>query len=219
MGVVSRQGTAPIADGETSSGTEVEAEFNTLFTLVNGNIDNANVKAGANITGSKLASGSVTETQMSASTLTTASMATSAVPKFYVDVVASVGALTQSASVTDIPNVTAATLTPGSTDDFIFMDVCFDLQWAASPQTLSTLNIGWHVNGTDYAGILRTDCAADAGTTDETNRRESVCSTYAIQAPAASSMTIKPIYTTTTSAKVPTIGDLIFRCWILPGKA
>jgi hypothetical protein len=43
--------------GTAASATEVNADFDTLYTLVNGNIDNANVKGAAGIVASKIAPG------------------------------------------------------------------------------------------------------------------------------------------------------------------
>lgn len=53
MGIVSRPNT--FVDGTTAAASEVNADLDTLYTLVNGNIDNANIKDGAAIDPDKLA--------------------------------------------------------------------------------------------------------------------------------------------------------------------
>lgn len=62
MGLVTRA--YDFVNGTVADGDQVDTELNTLFTLVNGNIDNQNIKPAAGIDGSKLASGSVGTTQL-----------------------------------------------------------------------------------------------------------------------------------------------------------
>jgi len=54
-GTVSK--TYTFVDGTTASAAEVNTDFDTLYTLVNGNLDNDNVKASAGIVASKIAAG------------------------------------------------------------------------------------------------------------------------------------------------------------------
>lgn len=75
MGTITREGTAPIARGDTSSGTELEAEINKIHTLINGNIDNANVAADADISGTKLGNATLTAGRIADSTITGARFA------------------------------------------------------------------------------------------------------------------------------------------------
>jgi len=51
-------------DGETIDAADVNSPLNTIATAINGNLDNANIKTGAAIDGSKIASASLTATQM-----------------------------------------------------------------------------------------------------------------------------------------------------------
>ena len=51
-------------DGETIEAADVNTPLNTIATAINGNLDNANIKTAAAIDGSKIASASLTATQM-----------------------------------------------------------------------------------------------------------------------------------------------------------
>lgn len=51
-------------DGETIDAADVNSPLNTIATAINGNLDNANIKTAAAIDGSKIASASLTSTQM-----------------------------------------------------------------------------------------------------------------------------------------------------------
>lgn len=51
-------------NGTIADGDQVDTEFNTLYAVINGNLDDANIKVGAGIQGGKLAAGSVTGTQL-----------------------------------------------------------------------------------------------------------------------------------------------------------
>lgn len=206
MGTISRQAGAPIADGETSSGTEMEAEINTLFVVINGNIDNANVNATAAIAGTKLADNTVTNAKILADTILVAKMAAAAVPKHYVEIDAAPGTWTTGTSLADLTGMTGAVLTPGSTDDMILMDVAITFTSGAAGDVAT---IGWSVNGTDYD---------DQAVITVLNGRQTFVSNYAIAAPAASSMTIKPRHKRDTGTETWTINNTVFRCWILPGK-
>lgn len=62
MGLISP---TQVVDGTTADASDVNNPINTIANEFNGNIDNANIKTAAAIDGSKLASSSVTNTQMS----------------------------------------------------------------------------------------------------------------------------------------------------------
>jgi hypothetical protein len=51
-------------DGETIDAADVNSPFNTIATAINGNLDNANIKTGAAIDGSKIADNSIPNTKM-----------------------------------------------------------------------------------------------------------------------------------------------------------
>ncbi len=61
MGLISP---AQVSDGSTADASDVNSPINTIANEFNGNIDNANIKSAAAIDASKLASGSITDTQM-----------------------------------------------------------------------------------------------------------------------------------------------------------
>lgn len=52
------------ADGQTIDAADVNTPFNTIATAINGNLDDDNVKASAGINGSKIATSTITNTQM-----------------------------------------------------------------------------------------------------------------------------------------------------------
>ena len=218
MATVSRHGNAPFANGETLSGTELEADFNTIYTDYNGNIKNANIASNAEIGGTKLGNNTITSAKMLTDTIEIAKMAASAVPKFHVDTSIST-TWTTGTSLTDITNCTDATLTPGSTNDMIFMDICLTIS-EGSISSAGDLTLGWHINGTDFDNI-HTHYFDDAvALTGFAGRKHQIYSTYMILAPATTSMTIKPRHKRSTSSSgAISIDNGVFRCWILPGKA
>jgi len=205
MGLIVRHAGAPFATSETLASADLEADISVAFAEVNGLLDNANLKSGANVNGSKLLNSSVTAAKVAATTLTTAKMAASAVPKHYVDTL-SAESWTASTSLADVAGITAATLTPGSTNDMIFMDFTATVD----PSAVGNLIMGWHINGTDYDDI--TSMFIEAA-----NGEQIFTSSYAIAAPAATSMTIKPRHKISSTAAAD-LDTGIFRCWILPGK-
>jgi len=211
MATVSRHSNAPFVDDEVLTGTDLEADFNTLYVDYNGNITNANVAASANISGSKLANNSLVNGKMAASTLTVASMTAAAVPKHYVDIVTSGMFVKSQVSLIDWVGLTAAVLTPGSTDDMIFMDLSVSYDAAGNPVEATNVTLGWNVDGTDYDSVVVQEVVPG-------NNDSFLHSSYAIVAPAATSMTIKPRYRY-AGTKVVNHNRLVFRCFILPGKA
>ena len=78
MGLISREPTAPIADTETASGAEVEAEFNKLFNEFNGNLDADNFAAAAALGTTKLKDETIQGLKFKNASLTTAQMASAA---------------------------------------------------------------------------------------------------------------------------------------------
>lgn len=128
MGLIVRENTAPIANGEVADGDEVEAEFNKLFTVVNGNLDDDNISASADINGTKLLDNSVANAKLAADTITTAKMAAAAVPKAAYSTSTSTASLQTATTFGDLPSITMATVTAGSTDDIFLVDLSFDAQ-------------------------------------------------------------------------------------------
>jgi len=68
-----------LTDGTNAYGSQVKANDDSIVTQVNGNLDNANIKSGANIDASKLLAQSVTSTQLATSSVTTVKIAPDAV--------------------------------------------------------------------------------------------------------------------------------------------
>ena len=62
MGLVTRS--YDFVNGTIANGDEVDTDLNKLYTELNGNIDDANIKPSAAIAGSKIASGSITIAQL-----------------------------------------------------------------------------------------------------------------------------------------------------------
>lgn len=60
-GVKAGTGTTAFGSGTTALSAEVNTDFNTVYSLVNGNIDNANIKAAAGIESSKLSLSSIAQ--------------------------------------------------------------------------------------------------------------------------------------------------------------
>lgn len=189
MGLIVREGTAPIQDGETASGDEVEAEFNKIFNEINGNLSNVNISTTANIDGDKLANASIATAKIEDNAITTAKMAAAAVPKGYYATSTGTETFTTSTTFVDVPGITAATLTPGSTGDFIFCDLTFTAEATGDNQT--TYAFGFNVNGqaaTDVQGCYLWTNQWENGNFNSTTI------TWATVAPATTSMVIKPQY-------------------------
>ena len=206
MGLVTRHSAAPFAHGERLEAVDLELDFATVYDLVNANIDNANIAAGANISGTKIASASITNGQVALATLATTNLAPAAVPKHHADYSSVSTSWTASTSLADMTQFAGVALTPGATTDMIFMDICLQVD----PSATGDLIMGFSVNGTDYDDITTFSVTSTWG-----NRI--FFSTYALLAPATTSMTIKPRHKVANSGAA-TIDSGMFRCWILPGK-
>jgi hypothetical protein len=164
MGTIVRHGNFPFADGEVLVGAELEQDFATIYTEFNGNIDNANIKSGAAIDGGKLAAASVGTTEMEADAITVAKMAAAAVP--------------------NVPGITQASLTPGSTSDLIQCWLTVTVDFTSGT---SSYHIGFSVDGTD------SDPVGEFTVDDSTPRTWTF--SYAVAAPSAgSALAIKPRY-------------------------
>lgn len=213
MGTITREATAPIADGETASGTEVEAEFNKIFTEFNGNIEDVNVAAAAAISGSKLADASIANAKMVGSTLTTASMNASAVTKGNLQSASDLQVVTTSTTLVDVPSMTGITLTPGSTSDMIVLDFMATVRRTATPGTLGLI-WGFNVNGSDVDDIARYSW------TDSEYHVVNV--SYMVAAGGTSAQSFRPRYKRAGGSTIAgefTVDQLrLFRAVILPIK-
>ncbi len=126
MGTITRETTAPILPGEVASGTEIEAEFDKIVTLIGkssgteGNISNANIAAGAAIDGTKLTSNtlaiakikddSVPGSKIADDTLTTAEFVDAAVPYVAMQIDSGTETLTTSTTYVDVPGLSAESI-------------------------------------------------------------------------------------------------------------
>jgi hypothetical protein len=184
MGTIVRHGNFPFADGEVLVGAELEQDFATIYTEFNGNIDNANIKSGAAIDGGKLAAASVGTTEMEADAITVAKMAAAAVPKHHVSTATGTTTFTTSSSFVDVPGITQASLTPGSTSDLIQCWLTVTVDFTSGT---SSYHIGFSVDGTD------SDPVGEFTVDDSTPRTWTF--SYAVAAPSAgSALAIKPRY-------------------------
>ncbi len=210
MGLVSRHANAPFANGETLSGTELESDFATIYDEYNGSIDNSNIASGAAIVGTKLASATLANSLFIADTITTSKMAASAVPKHHVAVDTSFGAVTTSqATLIAFAGLTSATLTPGSTNDLILMDLTFSYS-ASANDTSNDLIIGWSVDAAETNDVIASEPVLASGNIV-------VHSTFAATPADTNSTVMLPMHRYNGTATL-TINYLVFRCFILPGK-
>jgi len=150
MGIISREGTAPIQNGEVASGAEVEAEFNKLFVLVNGNLENVNISASAGLLGTQLANTTLSGDKVQDNTLTTAKMAAVAVPRAYVSSSSATSALSTATTYQDgvVGALAVANLTVG---DLIAVDFNGGLLTTLAGSIPVTFTVG--VDSTDQADI------------------------------------------------------------------
>ena len=155
MAIITREGTYPIQDGETSSGAELEAEFDKLFPLVNGTLDTNNFADAANVSGTKFANSTVAVGKFAADQLTTEEFAASAVLKTAVAVSTSTAALSTETTYQTFP-IGVVFLDNLALDDWVFVDFSgrmynefsVFLQTQAQPVTFT-----FAVNGVDQADI------------------------------------------------------------------
>lgn len=85
---------------------EVDGDFDTIYTLVNGSLDDANIAVGANINGAKLAALSVTGTQIANLTVTTGKLAVTSSTPNAVSVAGLVVSITTEADVAVLAPIT-----------------------------------------------------------------------------------------------------------------
>lgn len=184
MAIPVRHAGAPYVNGETLSGTDLETDIANIYAEVSGNLGDANIASAANIQGTKLLDNSTPGAKLTADTITTSKMAAAAVSKAYTAASTAAAAMTASVAYVDIPNITQATLTPGSTSDMLIMSLTSLLVWSGLTPTWT---FGFSVNGTDY-----TSAVYSLNGTTFTNVQISVH--FAVLAPSTSAIIIKPRY-------------------------
>lgn len=186
MGVITRESSAPITDGEDLEAATVELEFAKIFTLMNGGIDTTNLSATAALVGTQLADGTIPSGKVTASTLTTAQMAASAVPKASVETADISGTMTTSATLIDVPTVSSITLTPGSTNDIVTMMLSVSI----GPTGGAACEYNWGFNISDGTG----DVEVGVSTMNTTRADNTYTFMYAMTATTAVSTVYKPRY-------------------------
>jgi hypothetical protein len=217
MGTISRHSGFPFADGETLSGTDLETDISRVFGEVNGNLDNANIDASANIDGSKLNDNSITNAKLVNDTLTPAKASAGLLGSAVVSTSTVDTAATSGASFVDVPDISPATIIPVSTNDLIFCSLTVTMRITAGTGT-SVWAFGFNVDGVDSAeaGFLRL-----TGTPTEIAHTTTI--TYVVAAATAASQEVKPIYyrsngSGSASFGHTTISDInrTFTCWVHP---
>jgi len=213
MGIPSRHSGYPYVDGETLSGADLETDIANLVAEA-GNVEDANVAAAANISGSKLADATVPNAKLVGSTITTAKMAQSAVPQAYVSTATATGYLSASSAFADVDGITSATLTPGSTSDIIMLDCVIPAHHSSGGA--SWYDYAFSVNGTDTSA-LSTHYHSDTNEFPITM----VHITWAVAAPATSAIVLKPRHRRFSGSGNPWFHATIprmFRAVIVPTK-
>jgi hypothetical protein len=202
----------PFVTGETpDGGTDLEFDINAIVAELNGSLANANFAADADINGSRLLNGKVGVAKLAANTIPYGKVAAAASIKHHLSRVDTFAMTKEQTTLIDIPGVEAAQLTPGSTNDMIMMDVAFYFSVSTKPADADfDVVLGWSIDGTEYNTIA-------SRTTLPSIRNVPMYSTYAIAAPSAQSSVIKPMYRY-GGEKTVTVNQVVFRCWILPGK-
>jgi len=174
MGQITRHSGFPFADTETLSGTDLEADIAAIVTVVNSDIDTANIATAAGIVNAQLA----------ASTLTTARMNASAVPKAAVSTQSAQVVLTTATTYVDITGITDISVTPGSSNDIIMM-------WYQADYESGTSGGGhrftFSVDGTTLSQALQVAIQKDNG---DPNIHINIH--YAVAAGSTTAQVIKP---------------------------
>jgi len=192
MGLIVRENTEPIATGETASANELELEYTKVFNVLNGGLDDDNFASGSNIVTAKLADGSVpgsaftnltlTLTEIASATLTTDNLSPATAMQYY-ETHSGSGAMTSSSSFVDV-DVAEWNVTPGSTDNFLFMTFTHVMGVVAA--VTARYAFGFSVNGTDTSVL-----GAQDFTTGGTNTLRVI---WAETAPVTTSMVVRPRY-------------------------
>lgn len=224
MTTANRHVDAPYQDGETLEAADLELDIANVYTVVNGNIDNSNIAAAADIAGSKLLDGGVTAAKITTSTLTLTQMNAAAVPKAYVSTSSAAAVFGVSTAWVDVNSITAATLTAGQSGDYIFVDcmVTYDKSGPASGTADVGITMGFEVAfGT--AAATATAVAAQFLDRLDTEPIQTVHFTYAFTATAAEAITVVPQMMgaagTDKAVNYSTDVPRVFRAQIIPIKS
>jgi hypothetical protein len=219
MGFIGRQAGAPILNGETASGTEMEAELSTIHSLVNGNIDNTNIISNAAIAGTKIADTSIAGVKLTADTVTLSKMIPAAVPKAYWATSTTTAVATTSATVVDIPDISSWTVTPGATTDIIELDLTVTMDKPNS--NANGWEFGFDIGGADTGSLAMLRFSNDGAS----NGVVSCTTHWAQNAGVDTAITIKPTYKRVVGSDSTSFGGyvgsgitIIFRGRVIPIK-
>jgi hypothetical protein len=167
-----------------------------------------NISDTAAIVGTKLGDGTMPGTVLQPSTLTVAKMNAASVPKHYVDSATGSQAMTTSSTFVDIPGITQASLTPGSTSDMIVMHFAAVIADAAG----TVHHFGFSVDGTDTDDLIAARPSGDL-------TFWSLHAQWSVLASGTSAIVIKPRYRKSSGPNAPTFElGRVFLAYILPGK-
>lgn len=164
MGVITRESSAPITDGEDILAADVENEFAKIFTVINGGLDTTNLDPAAALVGTQLADGTVPNGKITASTIATSQMAASAVPKHGFSNFDNTGDLTESTDLVDMPGVSSITLTPGSSNDVALLTLSVSVGPVAGDAIYA-----WGFNISDGTGDVLTGLTTLSATVNRDN--------------------------------------------------
>ena len=177
MGTIARHPGAPYVRGEILDGTiDLEVDINNIVTEVNGNLDTSNLKSTtANLTGSQLANNTIPTAKLQDNAVTTAKMAASAVASYGLTQAASSSALAggTGSAWTNVEDLSAITITPGSALDLLVMQFTGSIAvttrlWVAFTVSLNGVDqFSFSSAGDDYAPYVQASWSYSrvAGTT------------------------------------------------------
>lgn len=216
MGTVSRHAGAPYADGETLAGADLETDIANIVSEINGNLDNSNIVAGADISGAKIADDSMDGSKLIDATVTKAKIATGGLTQCSVAIAAeATTAMTNATTLQDVPSVTAATMTPSAVGDMI------ELDFTTTVKAANTTRLGYYftfsVDGTDQDDLIFCVARADA---DDNEIHVPIHLSWAGTATATTAMVFKPRYRFAggayATAAWSTSASSVFRARIIP---
>ena len=168
MGTVARHSGAPYVRGEILDGTnDLEVDIGNIVTEVNGNLDNSNLDASANIAGTKLADNTIPTAKYQDDSVTVAKIADAAMSSYGLTTATGATSLVGGADAIfhDVEGLTTLTITPGSVNDLLVFDFTGVIKQDAS----DAVQINWTVsiNGVDEPSFAFS--SADVGAVSTSN--------------------------------------------------
>lgn len=182
MGLISRHSDFPYADGETLNGPDLEQDISGAFNEVNGSLADVNVKAGADIAGTKIADGTVTDAALVTSTLQVGKVAAGAFSSHgFAEDFSTITSVTASWA-----NVLTADITTGAGPGPVLIFSTIIYAFVATSASLQQMNFRFTRDGTD----LQSGAAWEGGTADSVySNRRTFCGLHWIDTGASASTT------------------------------